>query len=467
MYIQRGSFRVLRQFTPATSIKEIYKTLSTEPLESPKELEVFYRSELNAARGRDVVARIQKLLENAYQSVPYRVFLMGHLGVGKSTEMSRLIQAIDGQFEVIRLSAKELDPVGFKVFDVLILMIIEITERTAKFEGVDTNSFKKHVEKFLHWFDTEKRSFNEATDIAGSLDVGAGMSGEHPLAKLLGLFIQLRGDIKYATTRKKEVTEYRLSRIPELVGLANELLIECNQLLIKAKKKEWIFIWEDFDKRIAPERIEELFITYSSIFADLNTHAIFNLPIGLGYSGRAKQLLFERIAIPDTPIFTPKHDLNESGLQALQTIVLARIKEELFAPDQLKRLIIASGGNIRDLFSMITSTATSAEKCIEEIDVTGAINDLRLQYRNGLGTSEFDKDKIEYPEKAKQLLAIYNQEPESNILNPVLYSLLRSRSVLEFNGKGWFGVHPLVVDILADQGKIELDTTGKVRGGSY
>jgi len=47
-----------------------------------------------------------------------------------------------------------------------------------------------------------------------------------------------------------------------------------------------------------------------------------------------------------------------------------------------------------------------------------------------------------------------------------IYFLLRSRAVLEFNGKGWFGVHPLVVDILADQGRIERDATGKVPGGS-
>lgn len=457
---------MLRQLTPATTLIEIYKTLSTEPLEAPEELKAFYRPELNQARGKDVVARMERLLANAYQSLPYRTFLMGHLGVGKSTEMSRLIQRIQGQFEVIRLSAKDLDPVGFKVFDVLLLMIMEITERTALLPGVDSPSFNRRLEDFQRWFDTEKHSFTEVKDLAGSVSAGAGMTAENPIAKVLGLFGQLRGEIKYATTRKREVVEYRLSRIPELVKLANEILIECNQLLGEVNKKEWIFIWEDFDKRIAPDRIEELFITNGSVFADLKTHAIFNLPIGLGYSGRAKQLPFECVAVPDTPIFTAEHTLNENGLRALRAIIETRIKLELFAPDQLDRLIIASGGNIRDLFSMIIFAATSAEQCIVELDVTQAINDLRLQYRNRLGTSEYDKDKIEYLDKARRLLAIYNQEPESDIPSPVLYVLLRSRAVLEFNGKGWFGVHPLVVDILADQGRIERDATGKVRGGS-
>ncbi len=457
---------MLRQLTPATTLIEIYKTLSTEPLEQPEELKAFYRSELNQARGKDIVARMQRLLANAYQSVPYRTFLMGHLGVGKSTEMSRLIQQIQGQFEVIRLSAKELDPVGFKVFDVLILMIMEITERTIKIPGVNSPSFNRQLEEFQRWFDVEKRLFTEATDVAGSVVAGAGMTGENPIAKIFGFFGQLRGEIKYATTRKREVVEYRLSRIPELVSLANKILIECNQLLGEVNNKEWIFIWEDFDKRIAPERIEELFITNGSVFADLNVHAIFNLPIGLGYSGRAKQLPFDCVAVPDTPIFTADHQLNEDGLLALRAIVKTRVQLNLFASDQLDRLIIASGGNIRDLFSMIIFAATSAAECISEPDVTQAINDLRLQYRNRLGTSEYDKDKIEYSEKAKRLIAIYNREPESDIPSPVLYVLLRSRAVLEFNGRGWFGVHPLVVDILADQGRIEPDATGKVPGGS-
>lgn len=44
-----------------------------------------------------------------------------------------------------------------------------------------------------------------------------------------------------------------------------------------------------------------------------------------------------------------------------------------------------------------------------------------------------------------------------------LYALLNARSVQEFNGQRWFGVHPLVVDILVSQKRL---TTGAA-GGTF
>jgi hypothetical protein len=49
------------------------------------------------------------------------------------------------------------------------------------------------------------------------------------------------------------------------------------------------------------------------------------------------------------------------------------------------------------------------------------------------------------------LKRIYKGEKEAQIPNPTLYALLNGRSVQEFNGQRWFGVHPLVVDILVRQ----------------
>jgi len=76
---------------------------------------------------------------------------------------------------------------------------------------------------------------------------------------------------------------------------------------------------------------------------------------------------------------------------------------------------------------------------------------MRRDYRMRLGQSPYDVSQIPYREKLARLLAVYGQVPDNDIPDPVLYSLLRGRAVQEFNGDGWFGVHPLVVDILKDQ----------------
>jgi hypothetical protein len=76
---------------------------------------------------------------------------------------------------------------------------------------------------------------------------------------------------------------------------------------------------------------------------------------------------------------------------------------------------------------------------------------MRRDYRMRLGQSPYDVSQIPYPEKLARLLAVYGHAPDNDIPDPVLYSLLRGRAVQEFNGDGWSGVHPLVVDILKEQ----------------
>jgi hypothetical protein len=76
---------------------------------------------------------------------------------------------------------------------------------------------------------------------------------------------------------------------------------------------------------------------------------------------------------------------------------------------------------------------------------------MRWEYLRRLGQSPYDLNPITYPQKLERLLAVYNGASANDVPDPVLYSLLRSRAVEEFNGNGWYGVHPLVVDILKDQ----------------
>ncbi len=71
-----------------------------------------------------------------------------------------------------------------------------------------------------------------------------------------------------------------------------------------------------------------------------------------------------------------------------------------------------------------------------------------------LGQSPYDVHQIRYEEKATRLLAVYRSTPDNDIPDAVLYSLLRGRAIQEFNADGWFGVHPLVVDILKEQQRL-------------
>lgn len=107
-----------------------------------------------------------------------------------------------------------------------------------------------------------------------------------------------------------------------------------------------------------------------------------------------------------------------------------------------------------------------AKSKIGKADVDGAINSLRTDYIRRLGVGPYDPEKLTYEQKAARLIAVYNREPGYDVPDPVLYSLLNARAVQEFNGERWFGVHPLVVDILRAQGKLVPPDGGKVAGGT-
>ena len=467
------------QITPAKSLEEVYRTLQPEPLVTPEQLAAFYRNEMNEVRGGDKMERIKLGLTRAHSYRTYfKASFMGHRGVGKSTELSRLTDKVKDKFHTIRFSAvTTLDPGNFRPLDVVLMMMADVAERTAKpvkEGGAGKRPPEARLKEIWDWFATEKETREQSTAIAASIEAGAGVKEDSLWGQVLGLFATLKGEIKFASTRKKEVVEYRISRLTSLIEVANRLLDDCNDLLRKASGHEWLFVGEDFDRAGIPsERIEDLFITYANIFRELRTHLIFNLPIGLFYSAKAPQLPFASecsFVLPDTPVFQSDHTSNPNGREALQKVLAARMSLSLFEPDQMMRLIVASGGNLRDLFALVnyaadTATLRTAET-INAGDVTASVVNLRSDYERRLGQSPYDPETVKYEDKANRLLQIYQNDKAAEIADAVLYSLLNARAVQEFNGQRWFGVHPLVVDILANQKRLVRSDTGEVLGGT-
>jgi hypothetical protein len=470
----------LIQLEPATSLDDVYKTLSPEPLMTSPEIEAFYRGRLNEVRGGDKIGNMALGLKRSWGSGFYKAFLTGHPGVGKSTELTRLVEEMRDRFRAIRFQVpRDLDPGSFKPFDVLLLMMIMVVEETGKpvpDGGAGATPSEDLLQEIMDWFADEKVKLTESRKTGIEASAGIGPSATTLLQKVTGLFATVKGEIKYAADRNKEIVEYRLARVSTLIGLVNKLLDECNERLRTATGHEWLFIGEDFDKPgIRPGLVEDFFLNHANIFADIQTHAIFTIPIGLVYSGKQTQLPCpgERIHIvPDTPVFDRDHKDFKDGRAALQEILEARVAAKLFAPGQMKRLIVASGGNVRDLFRLVSQAVDSAllrpaaKGRIGKADADGAINQLRTDYTRKLGVGPYDAPEPTYAEKARRLVEVYNQVPGYDVPDPALYALLNARAVQEFNGKRWFGVHPLVVDIFKAQGRLKAPEGGKVAGGT-
>lgn len=446
---------------PAKDLDHLYLTLRPEPLMEPEEFKQYYREQVNQVRGEDTVARLSLKLQQAYRTLPFKAFLMGHPGVGKSTEISRLLERVKDQHVGVRLNiARELNPASFKVFDVLLLMLIRLAEEADRMKAVPlAGMLSEHlVSGIQQWFGTEQVKKSRTETTAVGVEAGVGVKGDSLWAGLLGLFASAKAEMKYAADRNTETIEYRLQRLPELVDLCNRLIDVCNQTVLEKTGQEWLLVVEELDKTgISSQQLQELFIQYGTVFQDLRVNMIFTIPVWLAYSPEANRLPFERHMIHDTPVYGRNHGPHRNGRSAVQTVLEARVSPSVFAEGQMTRLIVASGGNLRDLFAMVLDAGEGARArdpaatVIGPDDARAAVNKMRRDYRMKLGQSPYDAHPIPYSEKSARLLAVYGGTPDSDIPDPVLYSLLRGRAIQEFNGDGWYGVHPLVVDILKEQ----------------
>ena len=190
----------------------------------------------------------------------------------------------------------------------------------------------------------------------------AGHPSESIFAQALGLSASIKGEIKYAKNRREEIVQRRLERIDALLVLLNRLLELCGSILWEKKGKEWLFIGEDFE-RGNPSAERSLFLDYGRILVGLQLHCIFTISANLGYGVDRVRLPFPEhciLNILDTPVFAASGRPHLEGRRAILAIIDARISPELCDRTLLNQMIVASGGNLREVFSLIIRAAQAA-----------------------------------------------------------------------------------------------------------
>ncbi|MBA3974870.1 MAG: hypothetical protein C0504_11710 [Candidatus Solibacter sp.] len=445
----------------ATRIIDIAQALSPQPLTDSGEFARFY-GERFESREADTTAIMALELRQRHGGVFYQQFLTGHSGTGKSTELTRLSRELSDRFEFLRLSAQsELSPFSTKPFDLLEVMAILLVERANEL-GLSLDG--KLLQQLSDWFSevTETR-VTERTLSAESV-AAAGASLPSIIQSFLSLSVKVKGEAKYSGSRSDEAVRKRLQRLPELTSLCNELFRHCNEALVKSTGKEWVFLVEDLDKKsVAEQVLNQLFVQYSNIWRDLRVHFICTVPLWLTFGETGALLPFRPRTLVDIPVFDATHQPNHTGRRVLREILDKRVDTALFGEGVEEHLIQAAGGNLRDMFHLVSEAANFAavtgQPLIQMEHAKRAVNGLRNEYLRRLGET-VQENVIPYSEKVTKLTDIYEGGDSRLVQDHVLYRLLRSRVVLEYNDTYWYGLPPLVVDILIQQGHLPGNSKG-------
>nr|WP_200892577.1 hypothetical protein [Aliterella atlantica] len=164
------------------------------------------------------------------------------------------------------------------------------------------------------------------------------------------------------------------------------------------------------------------------------------------------------VAMPVLKLF-PKGDSRLAGaiprdevIKLFSEILNKRIDEKLITAEAQQKLIIYSGGVLRELIRITNECCRIClrlirrhrDVLIDDAILEEAINDLRNDYTLPLGRVDYGI-----------LQVVYNKYMPEDPKQSEFLELLHGLHILEYrNRQIWYDVHPIIVEILRDRGLI-------------
>lgn len=374
----------------------------------------------------------------------------GHRGCGKSTELLRLQQRLEGDgFYVVYFAVDEdLDPNDLIYTDLLLSIARRVVDQTSK-DGIDLNDALKAVETWFAEVVYRKEEWDKVEyELKNEAEVGLGLPKGLPfLARLL---TRLTGQIKTGDEIKKEIRQRLDSQIPQLIGGLNDLLNRADVEVRRGGKKAVAVIVDNLDrvtyKDLGNGRTshDALFIDHGDQLCSLRCHSIYTVPISMMYGPSARNLnsIFpSNRVLPMIKSHKPRAQGGgdePAGVQRLRDIIGQRIDiDVLCEPDAVEYMCRACGGHPRDLMTLVRNSIEYADETRPRPLTLAAAKraEARLitAFSRMIPEAHFEK-----------LVAVYRTNTIKRDADH--QAMLFNQSVLEYaNGtEPWHDVHPAV-----------------------
>lgn len=324
--------------------------------------------------------------------------------------------------------------------DLFILMGEALLEIAEESDCEIRQELLQNIERF--WLEgTETLVFQEAQD--DILGAGTAVETKGIFAGILNIFAHIKTELRYNEETRKEYRRrisVRSSEWIRILGQVSEAITD------KTGGRRPIIIFEDLD-RLNPEDAWKVFYNYAAILSGMEFPVIYTFPIALSYDVRfsAMESYFITKTLPMIKIETIEGQPFEDGINIIRQIVEKRASLALFEEDVLAKMIQYTGGSLRDLFRVIIAAAKRAERRnsgrIEMEDADYALEEEKTSLTRRIEQKDY-----------RFLFNIYQGNKERIEDKEMLLRMLQASVVLEYNGKRWHNVHPLVVKFLEEQG---------------
>lgn len=373
--------------------------------------------------------------------------LSGFRGTGKTTELQRLKQRLEGKYLVVSTDLDDYlnHTTKVDVSDFLMILAGAFSDALGAPHLLGSNPARESYWERLTAFLTKTRiEFDGITAKASPSGVG----------------VDLKANLQSDPTFKQELQKQMSGHIGAFVADLRSYLEGCVKLLkqVHGDEREIVFIVDSIEHIRGTSinalevqaSLEELFVGQSDKLRLPNLHVIYTIHPYLKVRAANLGGLYEPGGVRVLPTVKVREVKTgkpfQPGLDALERVVQRRGDWERLLGSRavLDRLILESGGHLRDLLRIIAEVLRRASSLpVPERTVEAALSSIRNEF-----LPIADADAI--------WLARIAETHEASLADvsrlPDLARFLDTHLVLCYwNGREWYDVHPLVRETVIAQ----------------
>lgn len=434
--------RHLQYMKRATSILEIPNSFRADPL-SIDQLAEFYKDTIEFRTGRRVVSPMEDIFKECITPQHKNAhLLLGHRGCGKSTELNHLskrLSDIGYHVKTIRCMT-ELDASNIAFTDIIVLLT-EALLTLANEQGI---AITRSDLLILDRFGSEiKKEDVVLTETEAEIGSGAQLDTPKLFRNLLHFFISLKTTLKLNQSSRTTIRKTINGRNTEWLDAINRI---GDALTDSFDGHQPILIFEDLDK----EDTWDLFSGHCEILTGTSFPVIYTFPIAFSYDPDFSKKIEPFFHISRLPMIEVKRmdgSRKEDGISAIMAIIESRAALDLFDENVIDHVIVKTGGSLRDLFYVIDKASLYAGR-LEQSTISMDVVEIALEQIKSDLSSRIEGKEHDF------LKTIYDGKHRYIDDRKILLRMIIAGAVLEYNGKRWHDVHPLIVDYLKEVGVI-------------
>ena len=427
-----------------TAFRNAFQNLQLLPLVKPEDIRRF-----RVDYAQEILEQLNQRIEEC-PADDNKIIFTGHRGSGKSTLLGQLALDISDNYFVVFFSIADLIE-GSDVDHVTILFAMSVMlMETAEDRKVKIDNITKQA--FYRWFSQHTKI--ETSDTSFSSEIEAiGQAGSD--LWFLKFFTKIKAILKANAVTREEIKTEFARRISDLVDRVNDIAVAIQA----ASGKEVLVIIDDLDK-LELEVVDRVYRNNINALFQPNFRIIYTIPMAAMRDKALRgiirtatnnkiQSIWAAKFFPQSEDKNPDAVPNKDMIKVFAEILHRRIPPELIEEDTMQPLILKSGGALRELIRL---ASRCCEHCLmqlrrnpdaQDLKINGevlqkAVTDLRLEFTESLGKND-----------EGVLTQIYRDYQPEDTMDQVFLDLLHTLYILEYrNDDLWFGVHPIVREIL-------------------